>query len=342
MTPRARFGFASILLTLLSSLLLAGEGGYERRWVWTPKELTKIKKIEKEVTEVTVEETGEKGYRYETPYWIVISEIDPHFTAECAEFMDRLALLFLEIFDPSLFCPETPKPTVLVCKNEENYRKIRGIPGSRGVFTWAFDGEKFRVFHLYTYMEPRRTLTFSEAYHPVLLHEGTHALLQRLVGIKTLPVWLNEGFATFYEYWDLRSKGSPIGNTAADKEARRQQRVISPTEDRLKEILFARRGVYVPLRYILNLNTMEEWNVDGMGPRTAAHYALAESFSTYLMSTKETRKMLETFIKRVREETLPIVTDEEIKKLEKGYYKYLANEWGVTGKEPGPNDPQDL
>jgi hypothetical protein len=296
--------------------------------MWDKKELKAIEKIEAAVEE-------KDGYQtYETKYWIVKTDIDKRFTAETAMFMDIFCDIFREIFDFKTGCEVEIKPEMIVWDSGDKYMQYRGIPGSRGVFMHQQDGKGgFQIFGLYTYMEKERLLQFKNCYLPVITHEGTHAMLQTIMGKKRLPVWLNEGFATFYEYWDYRSGASPSGSKAKDKKARNTRRTVSPTSRELRKgIQNYHGGQYPPLSYLTGLVTHKEWDVDGMGDNTRYHYNLSESFIDFMHTDKKGKKLIQDMIMRVAKDESPL-TDEEIKELEPRWHKFLKEFWGINSKQ---------
>ncbi|MCX7934215.1 MAG: hypothetical protein N3A66_03035 [Planctomycetota bacterium] len=315
---------ALAMAALACSLLTAGEGNYVKKWIWEKDELKKIAEMEKKVA-------FKDGYFvYETDNFIVKTELGERFTAEAALFMEIFHAVFLEVFNFKTGSEVDIKPTLVIFKSAERYAQV-GIGGSRGVFTWRQAGEKVE-FALYTYMKEDRLCNFSNCYHPVIQHEGTHCLVQKLVGTKPVPAWLTEGMATFYEYWDYRSKASPSGNKPKDAEARKKRLTLSERKHYLRDGVRESGGQYPTLKYLLSLNTLRQWDVDGMGPRTGLHYAMAESFADFLISDKKGRDYLRLIFERLVKGEKELLQDKEIEELEPRWHKHLREVWGINAK----------
>jgi len=238
--------------------------------------------------------------------------------------------VFREIFDFQTGAEYPDKPKIVIFGSAENYAKV-GLAGSRGVFRFRTSGEKVDLT-IYTYMPSGRLNNFSNCYHPVIQHEGTHCLLQKIVGPHHIPAWLTEGMATFYEYWDYRSQASPSGNKPQDVEARRKRLTLSGRKHHLRDSVREAGGQYPSLSYLLRLTTLKEWDIDNMGPRTGMHYALAESFADFLISDKEARKHLKSIFIRLTKDEKELLTEEEIKFLEPRWHKHLRQMWGINAK----------
>lgn len=303
-------------------------GAYERRFIWTEKEKKQIEKLEK-----TIDKAGKNAdgfYVYETPHWNLNIEISPRFAAEAAVYME----LYYDVLSPILDLKEdTPgmKPTLTVFDSEVKYQKAMSIPGSRGVFSYGFRGEEFSKLDLLTYMDPsegRAKMLFEYAYHPVIQHEGTHCLLQRRVGAINMPDWLNEGFAEYFENWDLRAKTTLAGKTKADADARRERMVRSYGDKVLREYVQKNQD-YPRLSYLISLETSDKWDPDNMGEITGQHYKMAESFVDALLSTPKGREQAKVMVGRMMKKEPP-VTEDEIPELELMWYEYLDEVWSVA------------
>ncbi len=330
------------LITLLAAGLHGAEGGYLRKWIWSKKELKKVAAIEKKVKQ----ETGDFGkiYVVDTPNWHVKTEINPHFTAEVAVFMEIFSSTFWEIYDFNLDTKLRIKPTIVIYDSKAKYMKKVGMSGSRGVFTHAYrsiDDDAFVRFHLYTYMQKDRLLNFKNCYLPVIQHEGTHAMLQTLMGKRRIPCWLNEGMATFFEFWDYHGGGKPAGRRRKDKKARHARLCVSYRKNELRPGIKRGNSMYPRLSYLLALGSHRRWDPDCMGETTRFHYALAESFIDFLMWDKKGRKVLKAVFQRLAKtgprdnpDKFELITTKEIAKLEPRWYKFLANTWGINAHPP--------
>ncbi len=320
-----RLLLALTALLLACALIAAGEGNYVKKWIWEKDELKKIAEMEKKVA------FKDGFFVFETDNWIVKTELGERFTAEAALFMEIFNAVFLEVFNFKTGSEVDIKPSLIIFNSAEKDAQV-GISGSRGVFTWRQAGNKVE-FTLYTYMKADRLSTFSNCYHPVIQHEGTHCLVQKLVGTRHVPAWLTEGMATFYEYWDYRSKASPSGNKPKDVEARKKRLTLSARKHHLRDGVRNSGGQYPPLKYLLSLNTLQEWAVDGMGPRTGLHYAMAESFADFLISDKKSRESLRIIFARLVKGEKELLQEKEIAELEPKWHKHLQEVWGINAKE---------
>src|SRR5690606_38874256 len=101
-------------------------------------------------------------------------------------------------------------------------------------------------------------------YKPILLHEGAHQLLHELTGRRNLPVWFDEGLATFFQAWDVHL---PVEESLAQQ--RRKGYALDVLEAAWRE------DRLVPLGRLIRLD-WAAWSADGFGPGTDLHYAEAE------------------------------------------------------------------
>lgn len=300
--------FSALLAVWLLGMCLpapARAGARLKFWVWTLKDRKKIEDLEEDV-----EKEGAL-YTLETEHWHVASEVDARFTAELAHFLE----LFIEVFPKIFTVRETfdlpLKPTAIVYASPEGYA-AKGPPGSRGVFRYAFRGEEWAEFGLYSFVSHPEERIFPKFYTPVLLHEGTHLLFQGMVGQKRIPVWLNEGLASYFQFWEV---------TKSIKLNRKNRYLHSDFWPILKKI--ARRGKdeLPPLAYLVGL-TSETWDADGMGEKTGEHYALAESFVDYLLDSRGGRRYVRKMFERMMDDE-PLMTEEEIDKIERRWHKHI-------------------
>lgn len=326
----------SLVLLVLLSLFWsapAAHAKYYKKWIWTKKEERKLRDLEKDV------ELKDNRHTLETEHWLVQSTINERFTAELALFMEIFYDVFVDSFGYLKKVKDTEKQTVIVFASADEFNAHNPMPGARGYYS---PGSR----EIVTYMEADRLLTFGNCYHPVIQHEGTHALFHRFMGGKPIPAWLNEGMATFYEYWDYRSDGEPTGSGKDDLAARRERRATSSRKYGLRDYLRKNGQTYPRLEYVVSLNSHAKWNVDGMGPVTAYHYGLAESVSDFLLSYGSGRKLLDDVFERLQKaevERTPegfgvinaeLVTKKELKKFEKRWWKFLLQKWGINCKKP--------
>ncbi|MHC5037942.1 MAG: hypothetical protein ACYTHM_11565 [Planctomycetota bacterium] len=273
------------LLGILILLVCSGKAWTAEKkggWWWTEKEQEAIREKMSEVVE------KEGVFSVESKHWIVETKVPGTFCVETLLFMD-LVTRFYETF-VRLDCPVRiqKKPKVVVFPNGEEYKK-RFKDGSRGQFDFRYDYfRNVTSFCLYTYLENDREKDFIHFYKPILLHEGTHLLTQKLFGCRTVPLWLDEGLATFIQFWDLRKDG---------KENRKNRYKRSPYLQQLKGLLHAFKGEGHPLDYLFGVD-LKRWNPDGMGRKAHYHYGLAESLIDMFLSTEEGKKSLNQILKK--------------------------------------------
>lgn len=337
--PRTVCQSLILCLLLLASAQQLHAAGYVKKWIWTKKEEKELKKLEKEVKE------KDSFHTLETDHWIIKTTIDPRFTAETGLFMEIFYDVFMDAFGfkKEKDFAKKEKQTVVIFSNQNAYMSHGAIPGSRGYYS---PGD----YEICTYMEEGRLLTFSNCYHPVIQHEGTHALFDRMMGRTPVPVWLNEGMATFYEYWDYRTDADPTGRGKDDKKARRMRLTLSQRKHRLREWVRDNGGIYPKFSYVVGLVSHKQWNVDNMGPITGFHYGAAECVADFLLSDKRGQKFIERVFKRMDENEVvadsdgyaslknPVVTDEDIEELSDRWYDFIEDTWGINGKPPKDDD----
>ncbi|MBN2712928.1 MAG: hypothetical protein JXR97_10945 [Planctomycetes bacterium] len=329
-----KFASLFLLFTLVAfSASQAAAAGYVKKWIWTASEKKKLAELEKKV------ENKDSFWTIESDHWICKSQIDAKFTAECSLFMEIFYDVFVNAFGMKKKPALDAKQTLIVFASEAAYQAKCPITGSRGYYS---PGE----LELVTYMEAGRLLTFSNCYHPVIQHEGTHALFHRFMGKKPIPFWLNEGMATFYEYWDYRSTVDPMSSGSSGKKARMKRLTLSYRKHFLRDWIRDSGGVYPKLSYVMGLNSYAQWDVDNMGRKTGFHYGAAECVADWMHSDKNARKALMTIFENLEKAEVGrdaqgygIITSEllpaaEINDLEKSWHKFLSKTWGISGKAP--------
>lgn len=287
----------------------AHAGARLRHWVWTIQDRDQIKKILPEVKE-------EKGvWSVETEHWIAASEVDAQFTAELAHFLETFQEVFPEIFAVEGEIKPPFKPRAIVYANAGRYTSAGGIPGSGGVFRWGYQGDKITVFEFSSFIGHPEQRRFHKFHTTTLLHEVTHLLLQAMVGMRRVPVWFNEGLATYFECWEI---------TKSEKLNRKNRYLHSNSWQTLKNYVRdvkRKKGELRPLKELTEL-TYETWNADNMGPKTSLNYALSESFLDYLLTDRKGRKLVKEMYARFLEDQ-PMLTDEEIEKHERYWHKHI-------------------
>ncbi len=263
--------------------------------------------------------------------WIIRTEFDKRFTAEAARFMEVFTSTFMRAFGSigRPFIAERPILCIYATKAKYDANP-RTIKGSGGIFSFVPRGaRKVRDLKLFTF-HPKGSAAakFGEFPLSITQHEGTHALLAKIYG-QGVPLWLNEGFATFFETLDLQAYVRAAGNDAALNKARKKRREMSYRHLILKQTL-GPLGFNPPkVAYLMSLDTPQEWNPDGMGPRCATHYALAESFVDMMLSSRFGRSILAQLRGALAKQKKPLISDAMVKKLEPAWHQFLVDEWGV-------------
>ncbi len=328
------------LLFLLLSRTAQAEDKVKKgvlEWKWTKKERKAIKVLAEKVTE-------KDGYRYlENPNWHIKTELSAQFTAEAATYMELFYDSFCQVFYFKTGLDLDVKPTFYILRSRERYLEVSKAPEwTGGLYRFGYNtfknekGEIEKKYYLNLYVYLNKFVSddqdFACEFTPlnVIQHEGTHCLLAHLLGDKyfKFPVWLNEGMATYYEYWDLRVKASDEGNSDRDIRARKKRLERSPTPIELKKY-FEKHGDTPPkLSYLSSLNTQKEWSEELSRETIHLHYALAESFADLMICSRGRREMLKTMFDRLCKDE-PLLTAEELDDLEKEWHKRLRKRWDV-------------
>jgi hypothetical protein len=260
-------------------------------WCWKKEDLKKIRELESEVTREGLSHCLENGL------WRVETGISPKFTAEVLYYMT----LFREVFTKTLGFGEEPalgiRIKVVVFPTEEEYERIYPN-GSRGQYAYDFDDEgRLSKLTIHTYVQYDYETDFQYFYRPILQHEGAHLFLKLLFGRTKVPVWLDEGIAMYFQYWDMNK--SPGKNIA---KRYKSSMFIYRLKKRIKE--FASKGD--KLEYLLSIPN-KRWNPDRMGHLAEYHYGLAESLVDFFFSTPENKKRLHQILKNLLEKKRPVI-----------------------------------
>ena len=156
---------------------------------------------------------------------------------------------------------------------------------SRGWFRchWNAAG-RCTEFTLYTFRQragPQPPVPFERFYWPILTHEGVHQILQEYAGRNRIPDLLNEGFAAYFQGWNL-------GRTPAENMQRRTSEYLAEltrpalTRDEIPRL----SEIYDP----------QPWDVDSFGRRTLVRYAAAESLVEQHLADPAGRMRLRTML----------------------------------------------
>jgi len=241
--------------------------------------------------------------------YVIKTDIDAQFAAEAAVYMNRFYVAFRSFFRPK------PKvrtvPTVYFFKNRETYKAYvkrfnsdkllnaggfyRGRPGRSELFCWHNrPGTGFVGF-------PRR----------VIRHEGAHQLLSYILGSHRIPVWYNEGVATFFEGWNVeKPRDWNLANLEKTNTRFAVIRRTFGTED------------FLDLHHLVRLNS-KTWVPDGFGKKTLLHYAEVQSFMTFLLVSKNGRKFFTVIFKAIAQGTDPsrMLSRKVLESAQRAWYK---------------------
>ena len=220
-----------------------------------------------------------RGDFYSVKYggYIIKSNVDKQFTAEAALYMRKFYETFRKFFKPKPKVKTTP--VVYLFKDRESYQDYvrkefkndtlikaggfySGRPGKSELFCWHNrPGKGFAAF-------PKM----------VMQHEGAHQLLSYILGTRRIPIWFNEGVATFFEGWKIDEEYD--ANIERLRKTHRRFPIIRKAFGTNK---------FHDLAYLVKLN-YKTWTPDKFGSKTTMHYAEVESFMTFLMVSKQGRK----------------------------------------------------
>ncbi|MCA8958912.1 MAG: hypothetical protein KDC38_00300 [Planctomycetes bacterium] len=278
-----------------------------KAWIWDKRDAKEIAKLEKAVTE----ESGR--FHLESESWIIDTEVDARFTAELALFMDRFRTAFDGLLEGLHDGSQVEgKPRIYIWDTKEEYERAEP-GGSRGYFRYTYDAQHKMRLTLYSFVDGAEERQFKFFYYPILIHEGAHCLLKSYVGEARLPMWFDEGVATYFQFWDLRASGRQNLKSRHQRSFFRD--LMKETYLEAPPSLAELRGVHV-------------WNPDNMGPIANRHYAFAESFTDLLLSSKEGRKVFKTMFQRILTNEPPL-PDDELATLETAWHAHIRSRLGL-------------
>ncbi len=277
-------------------------------WEWTDSELKKIKKLAKKI-----DEDDDGFFTYEEKDFIVRSDISKDFVAELTFYMDS----FVEEF-PKVF-PVPPKGTVFTKLTVTIYKDRSGyldsspdVPEwSGGLFYPDWSKPGWPVWNVLSYPWEEEGKDFVYFNRPVLQHEGAHAMFQKFTGKSLIPVFFNEGVATYFEWWNLRE----------DTKTNQEERDKRTYRWRLLRQKYTQEPEFSPsLEECMNM-THEDWG-SGLKSEIAFRYALAESFTSFLLSDSKGRKKFKDIVEEMYKGH-PLIKEKQYKKLEKDWHEYI-------------------
>ncbi|MDR0868692.1 MAG: hypothetical protein LBP75_09535 [Planctomycetota bacterium] len=299
-------------------------------WQWTAAEEKFIR--QKLLPQVTTNRDG--SFSLESAHWRVTAYLTPLFTAQAAAYLD----FFADVFHRAFPFKDTAKwrdykPEALIYKSRADYlRHSGGEEWSAGICRHALDSDGKPQITLFAYYEPseRESLAFDDrAPLSTIQHEATHALLFRLLGTAPIPLWLNEGAATYYGHWQPRQKITKRGNQPVDVAARLSRADKSAAPERLREFYRARPDAPLPsLSRLVAGDTDQEFYAGGGGEATRLNYLLAESFIDFLMRSQKRRPLLQAIVERVQARKKPL-TATELRRCEAQWLVFLKDKWDV-------------
>ncbi|MHC4600031.1 MAG: hypothetical protein ACYS47_13595 [Planctomycetota bacterium] len=308
--------FAVLLAGALAAVFASPVWALEKnpRWWWTLEDMEKLGALERKAR------LKGKEYVAESAHWIVKTEISKRFACEVALFMDG----FHDTFEAVLRLPWKKrikkKPTIIVLPSVTRYRK-QFKDGSEGHYSLKFEEDECVKIQMTVFVRDPYEREFIRFYRPALLHEGSHLLLKQHFGTTPVPVWLTEGVATYFQFWDLKKR--VFHNTV--NRCCRSSFLLAYLKHRRME---KREGH--DLDYLFGL-TKKTWNRDRMGPRTKAEYGLAESLVDALLSSDEGCRLFRALVKRLSEweeedELFPPGEEERVKTLWEEHVAFLEEE----------------
>ncbi|GHV21406.1 hypothetical protein AGMMS49959_10470 [Planctomycetales bacterium] len=298
-------------------------------WRWTAAEEKTIR--QKLLPQVTANRDG--SFSLESADWRVTTYLTPLFTAQAAAYLDFFAAVFQRAFPFKDAAKRRDyKPLALIYKSRADYLRHSGAEEwSAGICRHALGADGKPQITLFTYYEPREreSLAFDDrAPLSTIQHEATHALLFRLLSAP-IPLWLNEGAATYYGHWQPRQKITNLGNRPVDVAARRSRADKSAAPERLREFYRARPDAPLPsLSRLIAGDTDKEFYADDGGEATRLNYLLAESFIDFLMRSQKRRPLLQAIIERVQARKKPL-TATELRRCEAQWLVFLKDKWDV-------------
>lgn len=280
---------------------------------------------EKEIAFVKrrVKKTSDGFYTVEYAKYVIKTDIDAQFAVEAAVYMREFRKAFRSFFKPKPKLKATP--TVYFFKDRATYQEEMKKRGHAGLANAAggYAGDRKRS-HLYCFHD-NPGAGFGGINKEVIRHEGAHQLLSYILGRHDIPIWFNEGVATFFESWDI--------------EKPREQNI-----EKLKKFhtRFARirrtfgTDAFRDLHYLVRLNR-KTWVSDNSRDGTLQHYAEVQSFMTFLLVNPKGREFFGHIFRAVArgKDALKMLTPKAINGAQKAWYKDIGARMGKTGGADG-------
>jgi tetratricopeptide (TPR) repeat protein len=172
---------------------------------------------------LSAREKAENWIQITTPHFTVVTDSGEKQGRRIADQFERMRSLFHTLF-PKIQMDSTGAPILVVAvKDEKDFRALepqqylaKGSLKLGGYFQQAPDKN-------YVLMR-----VDAEGEHPysVVYHEYTHFLLRK--SAEWMPLWLNEGFAEFYQNTDIHEKEASLGQPSMDDIAWLRQNRLLP------------------------------------------------------------------------------------------------------------------
>jgi len=227
------------------------------------------------------------GLFYTVTYknYVIKTDIDEQFAAEAAVYMNRFYDAFRSFFKPK---PKVSTvPAVYFFKNRETYKTyVKKFDSDKLLNAGGFYRSRRGKSELFCWHN-RPGTGFRGFPKQVVRHEGAHQLLNYILGTRRIPIWYNEGVATFFEGWNVEK---PREWNLANLENTNTRFAVIRRTFGTKEFL--------DLHYLVKLNS-KTWVPDDFGKKTLLHYAEVQSFMTFLLVSKDGRKFFTVIFKAV-------------------------------------------
>ncbi|MCX7935148.1 MAG: hypothetical protein N3A66_07815, partial [Planctomycetota bacterium] len=315
MTRQRRFLGVARLLLMAAATAGGGEdkggkGGSEAprsrlAWEWSEAERAKIESLMPKV-----KADGKGFWVYEQEAYSARTNLSARFTAEAALYASYFVETFPKIFPLPPHGNMLTKLAVTIYKTRSQYLAATEAPEwSAGLHRVDFDKPGWPVLNIFAFVFAEPTDTEADfcrhLNHMVLQHEATHAMLQKFAGrAYAIPVFVNEGCASYFEAWDLRAPKMT--------EAARSQRSFRSSHLGALVVKLRSEPNFRPsLAAYLKIDHAR-W---GRG-EVSLNYALAESFVDFLLADRQRREIFKRMIERVYKRQPEVLSAEEISRLE--------------------------
>ncbi|MFW6159020.1 MAG: hypothetical protein ACOC8E_06645 [Planctomycetota bacterium] len=269
--------------------------------------------------EATVRESeGFFVVRHE-PY-LIKTDVDARMAAEAALYMRRFHDAFRSFIKPEPKLDATP--VVYLFKDRATYQEAvrrRGhlqLARAGGGYVGGDDRSE-----LFTY-QSHPGKGFAAYPKEVLRHEGAHQLLAYVLGGARIPVWYDEGVATFFEGWQVEK---------SVEQNLKRLRLVHPAFPRIRKTYGTPK--FKDLIYVMNL-THRTWVPDEYGEVTEQHYAEVESFMTFLLLSPKGRRFFAALFKVIArgEDPVHVLSGPAIRNAQKAWYKDIERRIKVYDK----------